>query len=127
MNRPNVAKIIKIGDVWLPGIAKYRIDMEDIDGEGTSRSETGIMHREPLRKKVKKLYVTCTNDDPEVLGVADMVKDDTVAMTVLCPGDVEAADYYRTANFYVTKISTELVHLDENRRIWSVSFNAIEV
>lgn len=127
MNRPNVAKIIKIGNTWLPGIATYKIDMEDIDGEGTSRSETGTMHRERLRKKVKKLFVTCTNDDPEVLGVADMVKDDTVEMTVLCPGDIEAEGYYRTSAFYVTKISTELVHLGENRRIWSVSFNAIEV
>lgn len=122
-----VAKVIQIGDVWLPKISTYSVDMEDIDGEGTSRSEAGIMHREVLRKKVKKLSVTCTHDNATILSVADMLKGDTVDMTVLCPGDVNATDFYATGTFYVTKISTGLMHLSGNRAVWSVSFNAIEV
>lgn len=122
-----VAKIIQVDGTWIPKIATYSVDMEDIDAEGTSRSESGKMHREVLRKKVKKLSVTCTHDNATILAVADMLKGDTVDMTVLCPGDVNATDFYATGTFYVTKISTGLMHLSGNRAVWSVSFNAIEV
>lgn len=127
MIRPNVAKLVKVGDNWICGITKFKIDMEDLDGEGTTRSENGTMHRERIREKVKKLFLTCTNDDEEVLAVAEMVQDTVVEMTVFCPGDPTAEDYYKTSMFYVSKISVELLNLSDGRGWWSVSFNAIEV
>lgn len=127
MNRPNVAKLLKIGDKYVVGIAKYHVDMEDIDSEETTRDETGEMHRKPLRKKVKKLSVTCTQDDDEVLSVATLVEDDTFEATLFCPGDPSASDFYVTSTFYVTKISIDLMRFRDNKGVWSVSFNAVEV
>lgn len=128
MIRPNVAKLIKIGETYIPGITKYKIDMEDLDGEGSGRSETGVMHREVLRKKVKKIFVTCTQDDAEALNVAELVAGDTVEMTVFCPGDETAEDYYKTCTFYISKLSIDLLALSNGADgLWSVTFNAIEV
>lgn len=127
MNRPNVANLISINGQRVPGITKYHIDMEDIDGEGTQRSEVGIMHREVLRKKVKKISLSCTHDDPEILTVATLVEGDTFEATVFCPGDPAAVDYYITTTFYVSKISVELLLFKDGKGIWTVAFNAVEV
>lgn len=127
MTRKHVSKLIKIGDKYIPGITKYKIDMEDLDGEGSGRSETGIAHREVVRKKVKKLFVTCSQDDEEVLEVAELIKGDTVEMTVFCPGDETAENFYKTSTFYITKLSIDLVTLSDDEGWWTVSFNAVEV
>lgn len=127
MIRPHVSKLIKVGNTYIPGITKYKIDMEDLDGEGTSRSETGVMHREVIRKKVKKISISCTQDDEEVLKVAELVEGNTVEMTVFCPGDETAENGYKTSNFYISKLSIDLLLLTGEQGLWTVAFNAIEV
>lgn len=128
MYRENVAKIIKIGDVWLPGISQYRVDMEDLDGDGTMRDENGYMHRERIRPKVKKLFVVCTQDNPEVLSVAELVGAPTFEARVLCPGAIGAENGYVDGFFYASKISTNLLKLEgSGKSYWTVSFNAVEV
>lgn len=127
MNRVNIARLLQIGGTWVPGITKYNISMEDIDGEGTTRDETGVMHREVVRKKVKKLTVHCTHDSEDILAVASLVENDIFDAYLLCPGDPEAVDYYKEATFYISKITTDLVHFGDNGVIWSVAFNAVEV
>ena len=128
MDRQNIAKIIKINDVWLPGIAQYQVDMEDLDGEGTMRDEIGVMHREVIRAKVKKLMVVCTQDNPEVLAVAELVGTPTFEAEVLCPGAPGAEEGYIKGVFYASKISTKLLKLESSgKSYWTVSFNAVEV
>jgi hypothetical protein len=127
MNRPNIAKLLMIGKTWIPGITKFNVSMEDIDGEGTQRSEIGIMHREVLRKKVKKLSINCTHDDPEILAVATLVEGDTFEATVFCPGDPNSENNYITTTFYISKITIDLMLFKDGKGIWSVAFNAVEV
>lgn len=127
MNRPNVARLLRIGGTYVPGITKYNVSMEDLDGEGTTRSEAGIMHREVIRKKVKKLTVNCTHDDPEILSVASLVEGDTFDAEIFCPGDPAAVNNYISTQFYVSKITIDLMLFKDGKGIWSVAFNAVEV
>lgn len=127
MNRPNISRLLTVNGKRVPGIQKYNISMEDIDTEETQRDENGTMHRKVLRKKVKKLTVTCAHDDPEILEVATLVQDDTFEAEVFCPGDPKATDYYITTTFYVSKIVVDLIRFKDGKGTWSVSFSAVEV
>ena len=130
MNRPNRAHILQVGDTWICGINKYRVSAEDIDGEGTTRDETGTMHRDVLRKRVKKLAVSCIQDSTEILETAKLLQDDIIEMNCFCPADPNAVDYLSKGKFYVSKVEFDITFFDNENpedSIWSVAFNAIEV
>ncbi len=120
------AKLVKIGDAWLPGISAYRIDLEDIDSADTARSETGKMQRSVLRKKVKKLSLTLAVTRDELAEIAKLVAEDTAEMQVYCPADPDAKDGFVTSEFYVSKISADMITLS-GKNYWRLNFNAVEV
>lgn len=128
MDRPKRAQVVKVGDTWICGITVYRIDMEDIDSEESGRDENLDMHRERLREKVMKIFVTCTQDNPEVFETCSLIEGETVEMTVLCPGFRNAeGSYYATAEFYISKVKLDVIFYNNGETVWSLSFNAIEV
>lgn len=49
--------LIEIGNTTLPDPSSYTLDLQDIDASTAGRDETGVMHRQRVRKDVLK--VTC--------------------------------------------------------------------
>lgn len=120
------AHIIQAGGTWLPGISSYSISLEDIDSEDTTRSESGKMIRRRLRAKVIKLSVTHLVDMDKMAAIAEKIGETTVELKVYCPARSDAVNGYVTANFYVSKVTTRMIVLQE-KSWWEVSYNAIEV
>lgn len=120
------AQIIQAGGTWLPGISAYSISLEDIDSEDTTRSESGKMIRRRLRAKVLKLSVTHIVDMDKMVTITEKIGETTVELKVYCPARSDAVSGYVTATFYVSKITTRMIVL-QDKSWWEVSYNAIEV
>ncbi len=120
------AHIVKSGDEWLPKISTYSISLEDIDSDDTTRSESGKLIRKRLRKKVIKLSITHIADGDSIAAIAQKIGDTTIELTVLCPASEEAVENYVASEFYVSKITTEMISL-QGKTWWKLSYNAIEV
>ncbi len=130
MNRPNLAEIVQVGETWLPGIRKYTFTLEDLDGEGTTRDETGVLHREVIRSNVLHVAVTHVVDQGELVSITSLVKESsTVEMTLFCPG---RGDPYDTGTFYVSKMDVDLIRLKDPNTgqvadWWQVDYTLVEV
>jgi len=130
MTRPTLAEIIQVGETWLPGITKFTVTMEDIDGEGSTRSEAGIMHREIVREKVIHASIQHIVDQSELQTICAAVQSDsTVEMTLFCPG---RGDPNVTADFYVSKVNFDLIRYKNPKTgvvedWWQVDYTIVEV
>lgn len=125
-DRPTLAEIISVNNEWLPGIAEYSLTLEDIDGEGSSRSESGTMHREVVRPNVIHASVTQIVDQEELIASCQAIKGDAqVEMTVFCPG-VDDEDVYITADFYVSKLDTQLLRYHDGDW-WRLSYTIVQI
>ena len=128
--RSTLAEIIEVDETWLPGITKFNVTMEDIDAEGSTRSENGTMHREIIREKVIHAQVTHVVDQTELAAICGLIQDDaTVEMTVFCPG---RGDPYVTAYFYVSKVNFDLIRYKEPSTgavadWWQLDYTLVEV
>lgn len=120
------AHLVKVGEAWLPGISQYNVNLEDIDSDDTARSETGVMVRSVIRKKVKKLSFTCKVSDTQLAAICELLSGDTAEMTVFCPADDAATDKYITSTFYVSKMSMQMLKF-ANECYWTLTYNAVEV
>lgn len=133
MSRTNTAQLIQVNSTWLPGITKYNVTLEDIDGEGSTRSESGVMHREIIREKVIHAQVQHIVDQSELVTICGAVQGgSTVSMTLFCPA--RAASGYTTVSstFYVSKFNFDLMRLtDPNSGAvddwWQVDYTLVEV
>lgn len=128
--RPTLANIIQVGSTWLPGITKYDVTMEDIDAEGSTRSENGTMHREIIRAKVIHAQVTHIVDQTELASICGLIQSNaTVNMTVFCPG---RGSPNVTADFYVSKVNFDLLRYKDPGTgavadWWQLNYTLVEV
>lgn len=128
--RTALAHIIQVGETWLPGINKYTVTMEDIDGEGSTRNEAGTMHREIIREKVIHAAVQHRVDQTELQTICNAIQDDAIVeMTIFCPG---RGNPNVTADFYVSKVSFDLIRYREPSTgavadWWQVDYTLVEV
>lgn len=121
------AHLVKVGDVWLPGIVNFSTSMEDIDTDATTRDEEGYMHREILRPKVKKISFSCKLKTAQLVETVQLVyKDATFEMTAWFPEDPNADENgFITSEFYVSNMKKDL--FDYNNGYWVLTYNAVEV
>lgn len=135
--RPTLAEIIgyeeENEDVWLPGVTKYTVTLEDIDGEGSTRSEAGVMHREIIRSKVIHAQVQHIVDQAELKQICAAVQaDSTVELTVFCPARAASGSISVTSYFYVSMFTFDLIRLKEPSTgtladWWQVDYTLVEV
>lgn len=113
--------LVLVGGAALPGIYSYKIDLEDIDGAESGRSETGVMHRSVLRSRVKKVYVGMKLSDEQMADIGDIIEQGTsLEMTVRVPGGED-----ESGTFYISKVSAAMLKLADDSW-WELNFNAIE-
>ncbi len=126
-----MADIISVSGTNLPHVREYTFTLEDIDGDNSTRTEAGIMHREIIRKNVYHgsfLHI-CT--ETEMMNICDALmggEEATIEANVLCPGKgTPSADI--TA--YVSKLETKLIlyqgQSGNEESWWQVSYQLIEV
>ncbi len=113
--------LVSIDGAVLPGIYSYKIDLEDIDGAESGRSETGVMHRSVLRSRVKKVYVGMKLSDEQMSEIGNIIEQGiSLEMSVRVPGGED-----ETGTFYISKLSATMLKLGDTSW-WGLSFNAIE-
>ena len=113
--------LVRVDGEPLPGIYSYKIDLEDIDGAESGRSETGVMHRNVLRSRVKKIYVGMKLSDGQMSAISNIIEQGTsLEMTVYVPGGSG-----ESGTFYISKLSANMIKFAEVSW-WELSFNAIE-
>lgn len=133
MSRTNTAQLIQVGSTWLPGITKFNVTLEDIDGEGSTRSESGVMHREIIREKVIHAQVQHIVDQTELVTICGAVQGNSkVEMTLFCPARGTSGGTTVTAYFYVSKFNFDLMRLTDpsNGAVddwWQVDYTLVEV
>ena len=64
--------LVKFGEDTPPTPTKYEVEIQDIDGEGTGRGETGYMDRERVRAGVYKLSLEFSSD---IIYDIDLIKN----------------------------------------------------
>lgn len=123
-----MANIISVDGTNLPHVREYTFTLEDIDGDNSTRTEAGIMHREIIRKNVYhgSFVHICTETEMTDICEALMGGDSTIEVTVLCPGKAE-----NTFEAYVSKLETKLILYEGQAGTveswWQVSYQLIEV
>lgn len=119
------ANIVKIGETLIPGICSYEIALSDIDSRDTARSEAGVTKRKVIRKEVKRLSVGCKIPENQLQQVCDMLKEDTVEMTVYCPAATDSTNGYITGTFYVKEKKVKMLSFGSHK-YWTLNFTAME-
>ena len=123
-----IAPIISVNGEWLPGVVGFDCKCADIDREGTTRSEAGIMHRDILRPRVVSAQITHKVDVEGMVAITTaLAPAEETDMTVLCPASPNASDGYVSAAFYVSEIETNLIWISEYEQWWEVSYQITEV
>lgn len=126
---PTVSNILSVDGTPLPKIREYHYTLEDIDGDNSTRTEAGVMHREVIRENVYHASVVHICAETEMETICGALKADaTVEITALCPGK---GDPTATFNAYVSKLEAQLI-LYENQAgntesWWQVSYQLVEV
>lgn len=111
--------LLKVGGVILKSPTAYRLKFADIDSSNSGRSESGIMTREVVRKKIATLNVEFAN----------VTTSESQAIIAAVNADFVEVDFYdgtdtlRHATMYTSELDFELVSSDG---LWTVSFQLTE-
>ena len=114
--------LVKFGEYTPPTPTKYEVEIQDIDGEGTGRGETGYMDRERVRAGVYKLSLEFTNiPSSDVSNIKNAIKSETISVKLFDGGYVDAIMY--SGNRKLT-----LKYIDDNSNaFWDLSFSLTEM
>lgn len=124
-----MANIISVDGTNLPKVREYRYTLEDIDGDNSTRTEAGVMHREVIRSNVYHASVVHICGEAEMETICGALKgEEVIRVTALCPGK---GSPLATFNAYVSKLETQLI-IYENQAgnaesWWQVSYQLVEI
>ena len=113
-----------VGD--LPGVTSYSFTAEDLDGEGTTRTEDGHMHREVILPNVIHASVTHRVTTENLAAICNVIKANTVIsnLDLYLPG-VPGRQGGRS--YYCSKLTATLIISKEDTEWWDVSYELVEV
>jgi hypothetical protein len=118
--------MISIGGVALPNPTDYKVILQDLDSDNTTRSETGFLTRDRVRAGIYKIDVTWQVKRPLLKLITDQLETAKFTVTFFDPTD--SADH--TAQMYCGDRSGTLKsYTDESKpdeSLWELSLQLIE-
>lgn len=116
--------LLIINGVTLPEPTEYRVMLQDFDGENTSRSETGMLHRDRIRSGVYKIEVGWIVTKEQLKIIIDAVTSARFSVNFFDPTKSSRS----TAWMYVGDRSGSLKAnaKNGNESLWYLSFSLIE-
>lgn len=119
--------MISIGGVALPNPVDYKVNLQDLDGESTLRSETGHMTRDRVRAGIYKIDVTWRVKKPVLQLITDQLKPAKIDVTFFDPTD---SDEQHSAQMYCgDRAGTLKSYTDAGKpedSLWELSVQLIE-
>lgn len=113
--------IVKFESYTPPGPSKYGVELSDMDGDNSSRSETGHMNRDRVRAGIYKLKLGWTNlTMAEVDALLKAIAPESVSTTFYFGGNV-------TTNMYAGNRTIDLKTMPDGSSYWDVSFDMVEM
>ena len=112
--------IISIGQVQLPAPMTYEVEYNDLDSDDTGRSEDGKLHRNRVRSRVAKIKLGWEQLSTEKV---DLILNATA------PDSFNVTYYFgtqKTAVMYAGSPSLKLLHVNQGKAKWNLSFDLIE-
>lgn len=118
--------MITIDETTLPNPVGYKVSLQDLDSENTTRSETGHMTRDRVRAGVYKIDVTWQLKRPALQQITDQLEPAKFEVKFFDPTDsaVHAAQMYCG-----DRTGTLKSFPDENKpeeSLWELSVQLIE-
>lgn len=115
-------ELIRIGAFTPACPSKFSVELSDMDGENSNRSETGFMNRDRVRAGIYKLNLGWTNlTSEETNALLHSVSPESVKILFYFGGMV-------SAEMYVGNRSIDLKSNNgDGNHYWDVSFNLTEV
>lgn len=117
--------LLKINSIELPNPSTYQVQQSDLDGTGTSRSITGNLYRNCIRKNLVKILVSWENLPYDKVSTI-MNSIDSESFTV---NYYDGTDTLKTIKGYTGDRSLSTVSVNPNDMTdsrWNLSFNIIE-
>lgn len=112
--------LLKVGGVELKSPTSYDIKFADIDSSNSGRSESGVMTREVVRRKVATINVEFSNiSTAEHQAIVAAVNRDFVEVDFY-----DGTAQLRRATMYTSELNFTLVSPDGD--LWTVSFQLTE-
>ena len=112
--------ILTIDGVALPAPNSYKVQLSDLDSEGTGRTEDGVLVRERGRGGVAKISAGWA-----ALSTADCAK----ILQATAPDRMQVQYFFgemRTAQMYAGDRTADLIAARDTQAVWNVELNLIE-
>ena len=107
-------------EIPAPTIDSYKIEKNDIDSSNSGRSETGLMLREIIRKRVYKVSAKWRLTSEECASLENLLSQSSFNLTFTENG----AEI--TRNFYCSAVAKSLVGVSQSGQLWALSANMVE-
>lgn len=116
--------LITVASTALPGLKTYKVMTVDIDGEGSTRSETGVKHRERVRAGVYEITCSFIVTKTQLKIITDAIAPASFSVTFFDP----TASSNPIITMEASDITADLILNDatEANTMWQISFTLTE-
>lgn len=116
--------LLTINGVVLPEPVEYKVTLQDLDSENTTRSETGKLHRDRIRAGIYKIEASWVVTKNELKKITDVVASARFSVNFFDP----TKSSHTTAQMYAGDRSGGLKAnaKDGNKSLWTLSCSLIE-
>lgn len=118
--------LITIGAVALPNPKEYGVTLSDLDSDSTTRSETGILHRDRVRARVYTIQVSFLVTRAQLKTITDAISPVSFSVTFFDP--TSSTDVTKTmyAGDKASKLALYPSESAPTVNMWDISFTLIE-
>lgn len=114
--------MIRIDGVDLPQPATYKVTLQDLDSENTTRSETGLLTRDRIRAGVYELEISWRVNREELQLITDALSPAKFSVTFFDP----TSSSLKTADMYAGDRQGNLLFMHAGQSLWELSCSLMQ-